>query len=96
VIDSTQGRRRLAWGFVVVLAVLHYDFWFWSDRTLVFGFVPVGLFFQVLISLGAAAAWFGVVRLAWPAELEAWAEGVDDPGGGADRGDSGDAAGGTR
>ena len=27
---------------VAVLFVLHYDFWFWSDGTLLFGFVPIG------------------------------------------------------
>ena len=71
-------QRRLVWGFVVVLAVLHYDFWFWDDRTLVLGFMPVGLLFQVLISVGAGVAWFLVVRFAWPAALEEWAEGSDE------------------
>ena len=41
-----MSRARLAWGLVAVIAILHYDFWFWDDRTLVFGFVPIGLFFQ--------------------------------------------------
>ena len=46
-------KGKLAWALVVVLAILHYDFWYWDDRTLVLGFLPVGLFFQALISLGA-------------------------------------------
>lgn len=65
---------RMAWAFVALLAVLHYDFWNWSDRTLVFGFMPIGLFFQALISIGAAAAWALVVKFAWPAHIEEWAE----------------------
>ncbi|MCR9246911.1 MAG: DUF3311 domain-containing protein [bacterium] len=65
---------RLAWLLVVVLAILHYDFWNWNDRTLVFGFVPVGLWFQVLVSIGAAIAWALVVRFAWPTRIEEWAD----------------------
>lgn len=75
---SSGGARTAVWAFVAVLAVLHYDFWFWDDRTLWFGFLPVGLGFQALISIGAAIAWLLVVRLAWPDTLEAWAEGSDD------------------
>ena len=55
---------KLAWGFVLVLAVLHYDFWYWDDRTLVFGFMPIGLAYQALISALAGLAWFLVVRFA--------------------------------
>ena len=35
--------RKLIWILVVLLGVLHYDFWYWDDPTLVAGFVPVGL-----------------------------------------------------
>ena len=57
---------KLAWALVALLAVLHYDFWNWGDRSVVLGFLPVGLLFQALISLGAAVAWALVVRFAWP------------------------------
>ena len=73
-----SGAGKLAWGLIAVLAVLHYDFWYWDDRSLVFGFVPVGLFFQALISVGAAATWALVVRFAWPSHIEEWAEGEDE------------------
>lgn len=65
---------RLAWVFVILLAILHYDFWNWNDQSLVFGFMPIGLFFQALISLGAAVAWAMVVKFAWPTHIEEWAE----------------------
>jgi hypothetical protein len=65
---------RIAWGFVALLAILHYDFWNWDDRSLVFGFMPVGLYFQALISIGAAVAWAMVVKYAWPTHIEEWAE----------------------
>ena len=72
---------KLAWGFVVLLAILHWDFWYWDDRTLVFGFVPVGLAYQALISILAGVAWYFVVRCAWPDRLERWAAGDTDPTG---------------
>ena len=64
---------KLAWGLVIVLAILRYDFWAWDDRSLMFGFVPIGLFYQILISIGAAVAWALVVRFAWPSHIEEWA-----------------------
>ncbi len=72
--------KKLAWGFVLILALVHYDFWNWSDRSLVFGFMPIGLAYQALISLLAGLAWFLVVRFAWPDRIEAWADEVDGPG----------------
>ena len=70
--------RKAAWGFVAVVALLHYDFWFWGDTSLVFGFVPVGLAYQAAISVLAAIGWALVVRFAWPTHIEEWA---DEPGG---------------
>jgi hypothetical protein len=53
------------------LYVLHQDFWFWRmAQPLVFGFLPVGLFYHALYCL-VAAVWMGVlVKVAWPARLE--------------------------
>ncbi len=65
---------RFVWGLVLALAVLHYDFWYWDDRTLVFGFMPIGLAYHAGFSLVAGLAWFLAVRFAWPSELEAWAD----------------------
>ena len=69
---STRGKA--AWAFIGFLAIVHFDFWYWDDRSLVFGFMPVGLFFQALISLLAAAGWAMVVRFAWPTAVEEWAD----------------------
>lgn len=65
--------RRLVWGAVLVLGIVHYDFWWWGDRTLLFGFLPIGLGFHALISILASITWAMAVRHAWPSELEAWA-----------------------
>ena len=69
---------RFVWGLVLALAVLHYDFWYWDDRTLVFGFMPIGLAYHAGFSLVGGLAWFLAVRFAWPSELEAWADELED------------------
>lgn len=55
---------------VLVLVVLHQDNWFWEDDTLVFGFMPIGLFYHACISIAASAVWFWATRYSWPVEAE--------------------------
>jgi hypothetical protein len=56
---------------VVALYVLHQDFWNWrTPRPLVFGFVPVGLFYHAVFSVACAGLMWLLVRFAWPAHLE--------------------------
>lgn len=59
----------------IALAVLHQDFWNWDSAELVFGFMPIGLAYHALYSLVAACFWAVVMIVAWPTELEEWAEG---------------------
>ena len=66
--------RRVVWGLVILLGLLHWDFWYWDDRTLLFGFMPIGLAYHAAFSLACAVVWFLAVRYAWPTELEAWAD----------------------
>ena len=75
-----SGRVKLAWALVLLVGLLHYDFWNWEDTTLVFGFLPIGLAYQALISILAALAWACVVRFAWPERVEEWANAGDDAG----------------
>ena len=72
--SSTQTKRRLLWGAVAVLAVLHWDFWFWDDRTILFGFLPIGLAYHMGYSIAAASLWWLALSLAWPDHIEEWAE----------------------
>ncbi|MFT7536482.1 MAG: hypothetical protein ACI85K_002436 [Hyphomicrobiaceae bacterium] len=65
---------KFAWAMIALLAILHYDFWNWSDRSLMFGFMPSGLFYQAMISIGAAVAWAMIVKFAWPTHIEEWAD----------------------
>lgn len=53
-------------GLVVLLLVLHQDNWFWTDGRLVFGFMPIGLFWHACISVAATLTWFLATRIAWP------------------------------
>lgn len=76
--------NKVVWALVVLLSILHYDFWYWDDASLVFGFMPIGLFYQALISLAAGIVWAMAVKWSWPSHIEEWAdqEDVADAGGG--------------
>ncbi len=64
---------KFAWGFVVLIAILHFDFWLWDSTSVVFGFLPTGLAYQAGISLAASVAWVLVIRFDWPDGVEEWA-----------------------
>ena len=56
---------------VTVFFVLHQDFWFWnSARPLVFGFLPIGLFYHVVYMLASSLVLYVLVEFFWPAQLE--------------------------
>jgi hypothetical protein len=59
---------------VLAMAILHQDFWFWRDSTLVFGVLPIGLFYHACYTVAAAALMWVLARYAWPAHLEKEAE----------------------
>jgi len=61
--------RYIAWGLMILLIVLHQDFWNWTDGTLLFGIAPIGLVYHVGLSLMAGLVWCLVVRSAWPRDL---------------------------
>lgn len=60
----------IVWGLVVLLIILHQDNWFWNDPRLVFGFIPIGLFYHACLSIAASCTWFLAIKLAWPHHLE--------------------------
>ena len=55
---------------ILALLILHQDFWFWRDRTLVFGILPVGLAYHAAYTLLAAQLMWLLGKYAWPAHLE--------------------------
>jgi len=66
---------------VVALYFLHQDYWFWhSARPLVFGFVPIGLFYHGVYSLAVSVVMWALIRFAWPEHLESETVGTETTG----------------
>jgi hypothetical protein len=55
---------------VAALYILHQDVWFWRSSYLVWGFIPIGLFYQGCFSIAAALLMWLLVSYAWPSHLE--------------------------
>ena len=59
---------------VVIIAslyVLHQDLWFWRQaRPLVFGVLPIGLFYHAAFTVASSFALWLLVTFAWPSHLE--------------------------
>jgi len=55
---------------VAVLYILHQDIWFWRSSYLVFGFIPIGLFYHAAFAIAAALLMWLLVTYAWPSHLE--------------------------
>lgn len=56
---------------LVVLFVLHQDFWFWhTARPLLFGFLPVGIWYHVCFTLAVSLVMWLLIQQAWPRHLE--------------------------
>ncbi len=51
---------------VILLVILHQDYWQWEDSTLVFGLLPWTLVYHMGLSLSAAAVWWLTVQFCWP------------------------------
>jgi len=59
----------------LIVYLLHQDVWLWrSARPLVFGFVPIGLFYHACYAVLASLLMWLLVRYAWPVELERQAQ----------------------
>ncbi len=61
------------WAFVLVLVVylLHQDLWFWDRATpVVFGVLPIGLFYHAVYTVGLSLMFGWLVRAFWPAHLD--------------------------
>jgi hypothetical protein len=55
---------------VAALYLLHQDIWFWREaRPLVFGFLPIGLFYHAAYTVLLAPAMWALTRLIWPSHL---------------------------
>ncbi|MEZ6096542.1 MAG: DUF3311 domain-containing protein [Pirellulaceae bacterium] len=61
--------RNLIWLLILLLIFARQDFWYWEDETLVFGFFPIGFFYQALISVAAGVLWYLATIYCWPRDL---------------------------
>jgi hypothetical protein len=62
--------KWLATVWVIVLIALHQDFWLWTNKTLVFGLLPIGLVYHACYAVVAALTMWMLVKVAWPKELD--------------------------
>jgi len=67
---SLKTGRLIIASLVILLIILHQDNWNWDNTNLVFGVIPVTLFYHMCISVGASLVWFLATKIAWPDELE--------------------------
>ncbi len=75
--NSPNQAAKFIWLLAVVLFVLHQDYWWWSDQSIVFGFLPIGLAYHAIYSLLAAVLWALAVKFVWPTAWETWADEKD-------------------
>ena len=68
--DHRRMKRILLVVAVAALYILHQDIWFWRSSYLVFGFIPIGLFYHACFSAAAALLMWLLVTFAWPSHLE--------------------------
>ena len=79
--------KIVIWILVAALIVAHQDSWNWSDDTLLFGFLPIGLGYHMLISIAAACVWFFACTFAWPKGVDEFdQEGFVEPVASEDKG----------
>lgn len=74
---KTGFAQTAIWSAAAVLFVLHQDYWWWDNRKLLFGFLPIGLAYHMFFSLASATLWALAVRCAWPTHIEEFAQGKD-------------------
>ena len=64
-------RRAAAYVGVGIFYALHQDYWFWREaRPLIFGVMPIGLFYHAAYMVVSALVFWGLVTYFWPAHLE--------------------------
>ena len=65
IMNNNRGKYIII-GLIILLMILHHDIWNWGKKEPDFGFMPVALLWQALISIGAGITWFIATKIAWP------------------------------
>lgn len=60
--------KSIVWLLVLLLIILHQDFWNWHRSDLVWGILPIGLVYHMGLSVMAAVVWYLATRYAWPTD----------------------------
>ena len=55
---------------VLVLLILHQDYWQWDRNELVLGFLPYTMAYNIGISLATVLLWVFVCTFLWPRHLD--------------------------
>jgi uncharacterized protein DUF3311 len=64
-------KRLLLIFLVMAFYILHQDFWNWRETDpIVFGFLPIGLFYHICYTLAVSLLMWLLVKYAWPSHLE--------------------------
>jgi hypothetical protein len=61
--------KKAIYGLLIVLTILHQDFWLWYNNSLIFGFLPIGLAYHVMYTIAVAIVWALLVKFAWPKDF---------------------------
>jgi len=63
--------RFILAGIVIAVYLLHQDLWFWrTAHPLVFGFLPIGLFYHAVFCILCSVVMVLLVKFAWPVNSE--------------------------
>lgn len=63
--------KWLVAAWIVVLMALHQDFWLWTNKTLIFGLLPIGLAYHAGFCVAASLTMWLLVKTMWPKDLDA-------------------------
>ena len=63
-------KSRVAVLLIAVMYALHQDIWFWRTPSVVFGILPIGLFYHAVYTLATSLLLWLLIRLIWPSHLE--------------------------
>ena len=71
--------KRIVIVLGLCLAILHQDWWFRDNSSLVFEFIPISLFYHLCFSVAVAGLWALMSKFAWPTHIEEFAALGDSP-----------------
>lgn len=62
-------KKPFLYFLLILLYLLHNDYWLWDDACLIGGF-PAGLLYQIVYCFAASIMMILLVKFAWPKDLD--------------------------